>query len=93
VRFEPLPGREAEFRDHLLHVIEPTRTEPGCVAMRVFESMREPRHFAIHSEWQNEGAFEHHAQLPHTLRFVEAAKGLLTHPIEGFRSREIDIVR
>ncbi len=45
--------------------------------------------FTIHSEWVDEAAFELHAQLPHTVRFMAAAKELLTHPIEGLRTRQI----
>jgi len=78
-----------QFREELLRVVEPSRSEPGCVHIHAFESLREPLEFAIHSEWMDEGAFELHAQLPHTVRFVEAAKELLTHPIEGLRSRQI----
>ena len=89
VRFEPQPGKAAEFREELLHVAEPTRAEPGCLAMRVFESLREPAGFAIHSEWVDEAAFDLHATLPHTIRFLAAAEKLLAHPVEGFRSREI----
>ncbi len=89
VRFQPQPGKAQAFRDELLRVVEPTRTEPGCIAINVFQSLREPFTFAIHSEWLDEAAFEHHAQLPHTVRFVEAASELLTHPIEGLRSNHI----
>ena len=89
VRFEPLPGKEMEFREELLRVIGPTRSEIGCLAIQVFESLREPFVFAIHSEWADEAAFELHAQLPHTVRFLGAAKELLTHPVAGLRSREI----
>jgi len=89
VRFEPRPGKETEFREQLLQVILPTRAESGCVAIRVFESVREPIVFAIHSEWADESAFDLHAQLPHTVRFLEAAERLLSHPVEGLRSREI----
>lgn len=89
VRFEPQPGKETAFREELLRVVEPTRLETGCLGIHVFESLREPPGFAIHSEWVDEQAFEVHAQLPHTIRFVEAAKEMLTHPIEGFRSRQI----
>jgi quinol monooxygenase YgiN len=89
VRFEPLPGKETEFRAELLRVLEPSRAESGCLAIHVFESLREPLRFAIHSEWVDENAFEVHAQLPHTVRFVAAAKELLTHPIDGLRSRQI----
>ena len=89
VRFEPQPGKALEFRSELLRVVDPTRAEIGCLATRVFESLREPFAFAIHSEWADEAAFELHAGLPHTLRFLAAAEKLLTHPVQGLRSREI----
>jgi quinol monooxygenase YgiN len=89
VRFEPKPGQEAAFREELLRVVGPTRAETGCLAIHVFESLREPFSFAIHSEWADEAAFELHAQLPHTVRFLSAAKELLTHSVQGLRSREI----
>jgi quinol monooxygenase YgiN len=89
VRFEPQLGKAKEFRDELLRVVEPTRAEVGCIRIHVFESLREPFVFAIHSEWVDEAAFELHAQLPHTVRFLGAAERLLSHPVEGLRSRQI----
>jgi quinol monooxygenase YgiN len=59
------------------------------LAISVFESLREPFAFAIHSEWVDEAAFELHTQLPHTVRFLGATAKLLTHPVEGLRTREI----
>lgn len=89
VPFEPPPEKATEFRKELLRVVEPTRAEIGCLAIRAFESLREPFVFAIHSEWVDEAAFELHAQLPHTIRFLGAAERLLPHPVQGLRSREI----
>ena len=89
VRFEPLPGKEAAFRDELLRVNEPSRAEAGCLRIDVFESLREPFVFAIHSEWVDEASFELHAGLPHTVRFLAAAETLLTHPVQGLRLRHI----
>jgi quinol monooxygenase YgiN len=37
----------------------------------------------------DEAAFELHAQLPHTVRFLAAAEKLLPHPVQGLRTREI----
>jgi len=45
--------------------------------------------FAIHSVWVDEAAFELHAQLPHTVRFLGSAEKLLTHPVQGLRLRQI----
>ncbi|MGA7413010.1 MAG: putative quinol monooxygenase [Bryobacteraceae bacterium] len=89
VQFEPTPGKETGFRAELLGVVEPSRAEAGCVALHVFESLREPPRFAIHSEWVDEAAFEHHAQLPHTVRFIRAAEELLTHEVQGLRTRQV----
>jgi quinol monooxygenase YgiN len=91
VRFEPKPGRATEFREELLRVAKPTRAEPACLAYHAFESVREPLVFAIHTEWVAEAAFELHAGLPHTVQFLKAPEELLTHPVQGLRSREIPI--
>jgi quinol monooxygenase YgiN len=89
VRFEPLPGREATFRDELLRVNKPSRAEAGCLSIEVFESVREPSVFAVHSEWIDEESFELHAAWPHTVQFLAAAETLLTHPVQGLRLRRI----
>ena len=58
VRFEPVPGKETEFREELLRVIESfSRKEIGCLAIYAYESLREPSVFAIHSEWADDAAF------------------------------------
>lgn len=88
VRFEPLPGKENAFREELLRVMEACRAEAGCVAIQAYESLRQPCEFAIHSEWVDEAAFDFHAQLPHTIQFVQAAEKLLNHPVHGLRTRE-----
>ena len=64
---------------------------PSLVVLRidVFESVREPLVFAVYSEWVDEAAFETHATLSHTLRFLAAAETLLPHPVRGLRLRHI----
>jgi quinol monooxygenase YgiN len=91
VRFQPIAGKEAEFREELLRVLEPTRAEPGCLTIAAFESLRQPPEFAIHSEWLDEAAFELHATLPHTVRFLGRAEELPIHPVQGLRTKEIGV--
>jgi quinol monooxygenase YgiN len=78
VRFEPRPGKEPAFREELLRVNAPSRAEPGCLRIDVYESLRESFVFAIHSEWVDEASFELHAILPHTVQFLEVAETLPT---------------
>jgi len=49
----------------------------GCLDVHSIGALREQFTFAINSEWVNE-AFELHAHLPHTVRFLGAAEPLLT---------------
>jgi len=89
VRFTPRAGKADEFREAIRAVAEPTRKEPGCLFYRAFESLREPTEFSIYAEFVDEEAFEHHATLPHTVRFIETAAECLTHPIQGLRCKLI----
>jgi quinol monooxygenase YgiN len=89
VRFEPKPGMAERFREELLRVNGPSREEAGCIKLEVFESLREPATFEVHSEWVDEAAFDYHAELPHTVRFLQAVEELLTHPVLGLRTSQI----
>jgi quinol monooxygenase YgiN len=90
LRLEARLGREAEIREALLRVLEPTRAESGCLSIHAFESIGEPRVFHVHSEWVSEAAFDLHATLPHMVRFLEVAAACLTHPVRGARTRKLD---
>jgi hypothetical protein len=37
----------------------------------------------------DEAAFELHASLPHTVRFLVAVEKMLGHPVQGLRMRQI----
>ena len=73
-RFEPKLGKEVQLRDEWTRVLKPTRAEPGCVRIHIYESTRGPLVYFIHSEWIDEAAFDAHAELPHTRRFVGAVR-------------------
>jgi quinol monooxygenase YgiN len=66
------------------------RAEPGCLAMGVYASVRNPRLFWIHSRWIDEAAFQVHANLPSTQRFMERAERLIDHPFDATRARALE---
>jgi quinol monooxygenase YgiN len=88
-RFHARPGDEAGVAAALGDVLAPTREEPGCLAIHAFRSSRDPRLFYIHSRWKDEGAFDRHADLPHTVRFVERVGALIDHPLDVTRAQQI----
>ena len=81
-RFHARPGHEQAVADALIDVIAPSREEPGCLSIDAFRSIQDPRLFFIHSRWKDEAAFEIHARLSHTVRFIERVESLIDHPLD-----------
>jgi quinol monooxygenase YgiN len=89
-RFHAQPGAEAAVEQALRTVIAPTRSEPGCLSIHAYRAARDPRLFYIHSRWTDEAAFDAHANLPHTVRFVDQVQGLIDHPLDVTRATRLD---
>ena len=85
VRVHAKPGNEPEVEDSLREIVPPSGEEAGCLYIRAFRSIRDPRLFYIHSRWKDEAAFDLHAKMPHTLRFVERVEPLLVEDIQAQR--------
>jgi quinol monooxygenase YgiN len=88
-RFHARPGSEGAVSAALRDVLAPTREEPGCLGIHAFRSIRDQRLFYIHSRWTDEDAFEGHARLPHTVRFVERVEPLIDHSLDVTRAERI----
>jgi quinol monooxygenase YgiN len=88
-RFHARPGNEGAVEGALLDVLAPSREEPGCLGIHAFRSMRDARLFYIHSRWKDEAAFEYHAGLPHTVRFLDCVERLIDHPLDVTRAERI----
>lgn len=89
-RFHAKLGSEDAVALALHDVVGPTREEPGCLGVHFFRSVRHSRLFYVHSRWKDEAAFEVHAGLPHTVRFLERVEPLIDHPLDIVRTARID---
>ena len=88
-RFYARPGLESAVEEAVRNVLGPSREEAGCLSIDAFRSTRDPRLFYIHSRWTNEAAFEYHAGLPHTVRFIERVEPLIDHALDVTRGERI----
>lgn len=86
-RFHAREGCEAQVAAAIAEVVPPTRAEPACLGIEGYRDLRDPRLFFIHSTWPDEAAFELHAGLPHTVRFLETVQALIDHPLDVRRTR------
>jgi quinol monooxygenase YgiN len=86
-RFHAREGEEEAVAAAIREVIGPSRAEPGCLAIEAHRALRDARLFYIHSRWVDEAAFEIHAGLPHTVRFIERMQTLVDQKLEVTRTR------
>lgn len=88
-RFHARAGNEGAVAEALLDVLAPSREEAGCLSIHAFRSTRDSQLFYIHSRWKDDAAFENHAGLPHTVRFVARVEPLIDHPLDVTRAGQI----
>jgi quinol monooxygenase YgiN len=88
-RFHAREGQETALAAELARQIRAVREEPGCLGIDAYRSTRDPRLFYIHSRWSDEAAFEIHAELPNTRRFLERVLPLIDHPLDVTRARPV----
>ena len=88
-RFHARPGEEEAVAAALRTVTPHTRGEADCRSVAVYRSLRDPRLFYVHSRWPDEAAFERHAALPHTVRFIETVEPLIDHPLDVARTTQL----
>ena len=86
-RFHAREGKGDAIANELRDVVSRVRNEPGCVSIEIFRSVSDARLFFLHSRWIDEAAFDLHAQLPATNRFVERIERLIDHPFDIARTR------
>jgi quinol monooxygenase YgiN len=88
-RFHARPGSGPAVAECILANLSPTRDEPGCLEIHAYQSVRDPELFYIHSRWKDVAAFERHAILPHTVRFLGRVEALIDHPLDVTRTEQI----
>jgi quinol monooxygenase YgiN len=89
-RFHVREGMEGETEKALREVVKFSREEAGCVNIHAYRAIRDGRLYYIHSTWKDADAFELHARLPHTVRFLERITELSDQERDVRRTERID---
>jgi quinol monooxygenase YgiN len=90
VRLHAREGQESGVMEALHEIAGPSRVETGCLGFHTYRSVRDPRLFYIHSQWADEAAFQKHADLPHTVRFLITVDALLDQAREVTRTEMME---
>ena len=84
-QFHAKPDCEHALSKALLAIVEPTRSEPGCIEIHLYRALRDPATFFIHSAWTDEEEFEKHATLPHMTAFLSQLPQWIDHELGAVR--------
>jgi len=80
-------GKAGELRAVLESLVEPSRSEPGCLQYTLLESLDNPDQFTFIEEWQDEDALGAHAATDHFKAGMGKLAGLLAGRPELRRCR------
>ncbi|QXN96041.1 antibiotic biosynthesis monooxygenase [Nocardia iowensis] len=89
VRFTAKPGREAELREVLLGMIEPTVAEEGCLGYELYLHPTDPSRVVLLEEWVDADALAAHFETAHLKHCAAALDDILFEPFQLRRFNEI----
>jgi quinol monooxygenase YgiN len=72
---------EENLKKELLTLIEPTRSETGCITYDLYPDQQNKSHFMFYESWENKSALEQHLQKPYIKSFMDKADELLAEPV------------
>ena len=89
-RFHAAPGQEARMAEVLREQTRAVRLEAGCLYIQGCRSKKDPFRFLLFSRWSDEPAFQVHADLPATDRFIATMEQLSDQPVDVHRGWPVD---
>jgi quinol monooxygenase YgiN len=76
------PGQEAALKALLMELVEPSRSEPGCLRYELLQSSATPTEFVILEEWETVAAETQHLQSAHVQEAFLEGESLISTPPE-----------
>jgi quinol monooxygenase YgiN len=75
-------GMEETARQELLSLVNPTRSEPGCINYDLHQATDEKSLFMFFENWKSMEDLEKHRETPHLKAYKQKAGSFLAKPVE-----------
>jgi len=75
-------GMEETARQVLLSMVNPTRSEPGCISYNLHQAADEKSLFMFYENWESMEDLEKHRETPHLKAYRQKIGSLLAKPTE-----------
>ncbi|MDM8535970.1 putative quinol monooxygenase [Desulfobacterales bacterium HSG17] len=76
------PGMEDKVRAELMALVDPTRSEPGCINYDLHCSGEDKSLFMLYENWKSKQDLDDHLAKPHLQEFIGKAESILAEPVE-----------
>lgn len=80
--FHAKPGKEQALEELLSSLIEPTRSEEGCINYDLHKCLDDPGKFMFYENWINQEAHAKHLTTPHIQQWRAKKDELLFKPAD-----------
>ncbi|RKP50484.1 putative quinol monooxygenase [Trinickia fusca] len=76
------PGSEEELGRRLLKLVEPSRSEAGCINYDVHRSNDDPAQWVMYENWRSNADLDAHFAQPYLVEFVKDSADLLAKDMD-----------
>src|SRR5438552_23906 len=76
-RFKAKEGMTERLKQELMHLVELTRSEAGCINYDLHQSPDDKALFLFHENWSSKEALDAHSESAHVKRFRKLAVELI----------------
>lgn len=76
-RFKAKAGMEEVLKKELLGLIQPSRSDEGCINYDLHQAIDDPGVFVFYENWESKELLDRHLQQEHLKAFLNKAEKLL----------------
>lgn len=81
-RIKAKAGREEDVLREILSLIEPTRSEDGCITYDLHRAQEDRALFCLYENWRSRRDLDEHLATPYLQAFLGKAQDLLAEPVD-----------
>jgi quinol monooxygenase YgiN len=81
-RLKAKDGMQETVKAEGLALVEPTRSEEGCIIYDFHHDTEDPALFMFYEQWVSKEALDAHLQKPYLQAFIAGAEQLLAGPLD-----------
>jgi len=80
--FKAMEGADRKLKELLLTLIEPSRSDEGCIEYELHQAINDRSRFIFYEIWESRELLDKHSAASHVQNARSKAKDLIAEPVE-----------